>query len=595
MRLFTQKQGKKTRGQTMVEFALVLPLLLFIMFGIMELGRLLFIYITTISAAREATRYASAVEVDSGSTVERYRDCDGIIAAANRVDVLGAIQSVNINYFSDYGGPSQISRGSCPPGNVGPTLNLGDQVVVVVNGNFDLIVPIIPINTNTITSESARTVIKDVPLSVQIPAVAPTGIPSIQPPWTYFPGTNYDPTHGWDRKTYIFISENDPTYLNPNYFRVPIIVTKQDGSQYTEYPVRVTYQLSGEAINNNDYVLLSPNPIQINNGQGYINIGINDDNDYEYYERIIINLISAVTVPDDSSVSPSGNVIWPSTYVIYIIDDDRIPPVVEFADPSSQVSEAGSPSFEIYLKMDKLSQRDTQVPIMIDIDATTARLGYDFIPRGWNFDPENPYTTVVIPANTIPDDVDLYPLLVDIFDDSIFEGPLDVVFVLGRPVNGALDVDNGQNTHILTITDNEDSALELSCSNYSLGIWDAPNNRAWMRIPVNNNDPNSAPVYIQDLTVSWTGNPTSQTWYLGQIEFGIYQIWHDPTFRTTSPFTSDWPTLSLIRQLPVGSKNLVFTTSRSGPVPTGITVRLDNGCVCQIVGQPAVGQQCVAE
>jgi Flp pilus assembly protein TadG len=50
MELLKQNPRKKTRGQTMVEFALILPLLLTTMYGVMEFGRLLFIYVTTTSA-----------------------------------------------------------------------------------------------------------------------------------------------------------------------------------------------------------------------------------------------------------------------------------------------------------------------------------------------------------------------------------------------------------------------------------------------------------------------------------------------------------------------------------------------------------------
>jgi Flp pilus assembly protein TadG len=39
MKLFERNAGKKTRGQTMVEFALVLPILLVTMYGMMEFGR----------------------------------------------------------------------------------------------------------------------------------------------------------------------------------------------------------------------------------------------------------------------------------------------------------------------------------------------------------------------------------------------------------------------------------------------------------------------------------------------------------------------------------------------------------------------------
>ena len=52
--------NKKERAQGIVEFALVLPLLLVLMLGIIEVGRLLFIYSSVNSASREAARYGSA-------------------------------------------------------------------------------------------------------------------------------------------------------------------------------------------------------------------------------------------------------------------------------------------------------------------------------------------------------------------------------------------------------------------------------------------------------------------------------------------------------------------------------------------------------
>jgi hypothetical protein len=48
----------KTRGQALTEFALILPLLLLLVLGIIEGARIIWAYITVQNAAREATRYA---------------------------------------------------------------------------------------------------------------------------------------------------------------------------------------------------------------------------------------------------------------------------------------------------------------------------------------------------------------------------------------------------------------------------------------------------------------------------------------------------------------------------------------------------------
>jgi len=48
----------KTRGQAMVEFVLALPILLFILFGIVEFARLTFAWMAVQNSARFGIRYA---------------------------------------------------------------------------------------------------------------------------------------------------------------------------------------------------------------------------------------------------------------------------------------------------------------------------------------------------------------------------------------------------------------------------------------------------------------------------------------------------------------------------------------------------------
>ena len=81
---------QKTKAQAMVEFAIVLPLLLLLLYGLLEAGRLLFIYSTIVTASRQAVRYGSATGQGVSTTVPRYQDCNGIRAAAQRVDFLNA-------------------------------------------------------------------------------------------------------------------------------------------------------------------------------------------------------------------------------------------------------------------------------------------------------------------------------------------------------------------------------------------------------------------------------------------------------------------------------------------------------------------------
>ncbi|MBO9370827.1 MAG: pilus assembly protein [Chloroflexi bacterium] len=52
-------QVRKQRGQSLVEFALVLPLLILLLGGVLELGRLFFAYVAVTDAAAEGATYAS--------------------------------------------------------------------------------------------------------------------------------------------------------------------------------------------------------------------------------------------------------------------------------------------------------------------------------------------------------------------------------------------------------------------------------------------------------------------------------------------------------------------------------------------------------
>ncbi len=72
----------KARGQALTEFALILPLLLLLLLGIIEGARIIWAYITVQNAAREATRYAITGQPydDFGDPwtmqADRYTGCD---------------------------------------------------------------------------------------------------------------------------------------------------------------------------------------------------------------------------------------------------------------------------------------------------------------------------------------------------------------------------------------------------------------------------------------------------------------------------------------------------------------------------------------
>jgi Flp pilus assembly protein TadG len=150
------EQNPKIKAQGMVEFALTLPILLLLILGIIEFGRLLFIYSAVTSSSREAARYGAATEYVSGS-VNRYEDCAGIRAAAKRVGILTGIQDGDISIQYDDG--TTLTDASCPPSS---KVSRADRIVVSVTADYAPVVPLVNIPPIPITSTTARTIIKGV-------------------------------------------------------------------------------------------------------------------------------------------------------------------------------------------------------------------------------------------------------------------------------------------------------------------------------------------------------------------------------------------------------------------------------------------------
>lgn len=165
------RQARSNRpGQSMVEFALVMPLLLVLLFGIIEFGRLLLFYSSVVSASREGARYGSAAG-DVGDSTAHYEDCAGIRAAARRVGFFAGISDADIHISYDTGSASAPTsyRYICSDdpltGIIDPT-ELGDRITVVVSATFEPVLGLIPIEPITLSSETSRTFLKDVEILI---------------------------------------------------------------------------------------------------------------------------------------------------------------------------------------------------------------------------------------------------------------------------------------------------------------------------------------------------------------------------------------------------------------------------------------------
>jgi len=180
------------RAQAMVEFMLILPVLLLILLGFIELGRMLFALTEATSASREASRYGASVGLSEGGAV-RYLDCAGMLDAAKRVVVLSDLPDSNVQITWDRGSIDQtIASCDAPPSPA--DIKLGDRVVVSVTLQYRPLVPLVALPSFPIVSRTARTIMIDIAAgpTATLGGVSYTETPTT--PTTPTPGDTPTPT-----------------------------------------------------------------------------------------------------------------------------------------------------------------------------------------------------------------------------------------------------------------------------------------------------------------------------------------------------------------------------------------------------------------
>jgi Flp pilus assembly protein TadG len=123
---------RKTRGQSIVEMAMVLPFLLFLAFAIIDMGWYVYGYGTIYNAARRGAEKASQLPPQKNKLADPTDECAGA--------VFKAVQD-NASMFTGLGTPAYVTI--VYPNN-GPR-KLGEKIQVRVN-NFQLY-PLTPLMT----------------------------------------------------------------------------------------------------------------------------------------------------------------------------------------------------------------------------------------------------------------------------------------------------------------------------------------------------------------------------------------------------------------------------------------------------------------
>jgi Flp pilus assembly protein TadG len=123
------KRGTGERGQSLVEFALIIPLFLLLMFAIVDFGMGFYSWITVTNAAREGARIG-AVGADSATIQQRVKDTAGslnnsnlTISVSNAQGNSGETVGVTVHYNYQLITPLSSLMGLVSGGSIGPNIN----------------------------------------------------------------------------------------------------------------------------------------------------------------------------------------------------------------------------------------------------------------------------------------------------------------------------------------------------------------------------------------------------------------------------------------------------------------------------------------
>lgn len=376
-RIFDQiREGSlREQGQALVEFALVIPLLLLLLLGIIELGRMIFTYSMIIGAAREGARFGVATSEESFG-FPKYKDCDGIMSAVKRIGYFAGVDddNITINYIDDTG----IFSPTCPPST---PVHLGDSIVVSAETVFSSVVPWIP--AIPLSSSSTRMIVKEIEVGEsKTGAGAPTG-----------EATDIN---------FTAISQTAEESVG-----VLTVVVELNEPQ-TDL-VTVPFNLSGTAVNNTDYsITASPVTIPAGEQQVLITIYLANDGINEAEESLTIKL----GTPTNATVGPQD------THTITIKD----PPQISFSTTSSLWAEDAGTKV-ITLQLSRTSIQNVYVDLNIGGTSTWGEY-MDF-------------TTGVIPV-IIPSGNLTTSFVVKINDDYIDEETETISFTMTAPLNATI-------------------------------------------------------------------------------------------------------------------------------------------------------------
>ena len=172
----TRRHSTRDVGQSLVEFALILPIFLLVLLGLIDMGRAVYTNNTLSQAAREATRLAAAQASWVGETTSANPDptCNAaagpvcpadvatlktnVVAAANRMAVgLGVLPDAQI-YMQCNAAGSAAPTGAWT-GSTCNSQSSGSQVSVRIAYTHTMLTPIVGQIVNNLSMSASATMV----------------------------------------------------------------------------------------------------------------------------------------------------------------------------------------------------------------------------------------------------------------------------------------------------------------------------------------------------------------------------------------------------------------------------------------------------
>ncbi len=158
----------RRRGQTLVEFALVLPIFLLLVFAVIDGGRYIFLSSALSNAAREGARLGSVEAWWKGSSDASCGTAGGPVCPANTTALINHITAAANRQMAPFGSVDNVYIRCDAAGNAPPTGNWttktctgnspGGTISVRVNYTWDAITPLVANIMGSITTSGSATV-----------------------------------------------------------------------------------------------------------------------------------------------------------------------------------------------------------------------------------------------------------------------------------------------------------------------------------------------------------------------------------------------------------------------------------------------------